>query len=126
MEWSKIALIMLKILPFLLLFSLICTANACNEEAEDLTPEDASGDLPTCIGQLVASDNSILAVRVQPVEEQLHYWLNTGAMAYDGVEYVVSDHCDTLCTIGGLRLVGTGPECATKYTGEWRDVYTRE
>jgi len=43
------------------------------------------------------------SVKRQKVVGEYHYWLNTGAMAWDGVEYIVNCDCDTVCEIGGFR-----------------------
>lgn len=53
-----------------------------------------------------------VSIRTQNVNDEKHYWLNTDARAYDGIEYVLNNACDTVCEIGGFRIP---PTCESNY-----------
>ncbi len=93
----------------LLIMFLILLNSCCKDENCESTK------LPDCIRQMidvVGHTPPLISVKMQKVDGECHYWLNTDAMAWDGFEYIVDDQCDTLCTIGGFRMP---VECMKKY-----------
>lgn len=72
---------------------------ACNK------PE-VSREMPDCIQKILEDStyrfDPILEVRVQNWRGELTYWLNTDARHYDGVEFIVNNQCDTICTYCGF------------------------
>ena len=60
-------------------------------------------------------------VRTQCVDGEAHYWLDTGAPAYDSVDYIFDSACDTVCSVGGFREAST---CLEAYDAEaWEEVW---
>lgn len=100
------------------MLTLVCILSACSK------CEETSG-LPDCIETIIANNtgyDTIKTVQVQTIDGNLHYWLETGAMSYDGTEAIVNAECDTLCTIGGWLP----PECSNNYIYEnWETIWKR-
>ncbi len=64
-----------------------------------------------------------VSIRTQLVGGETHYWLNTDARAYDGLEYILGENCDTVCSIGGLRLP---PACESEYNfDDWVIIWQK-
>ncbi len=82
--------------------------------------------LPDCINEMInrAGDSPpLVSVKMQKVDGECHYWLNTGASAWDGVEYIVNDKCDTICEIGGFRAP---LDCSKNYDfDKWEIVWEK-
>ena len=81
------------------------------------------GKLPDCIQQRIniSSKPLYLTVNMQKVNGECHYWLNTGAMAFDGAEYIVNDQCDTVCFYCGFCIP---PDCSKEYSSEdWEVIW---
>jgi hypothetical protein len=97
---------------FCILLSACCKQDDCND-----------GKLPDCIQKIIdiSSTQPFLTVKMQKVDGECHYWLNTGANAWDGVEYIVNSHCDTVCVLCGFCPT---PDCSKKYDFEnWEIVW---
>lgn len=72
---------------------------------------------PECVQAFINSTATIFKgdlwyVRAQYVGSEVHYLLETGAPAYDGVDVIVNSACDTVCTLGGRRIP---PPCEADY-----------
>lgn len=82
------------------------------------------GDLPACIEDIIEQDvnyDPIKTVRVQRISGEFHFWLNTDARHYDGVELIVNENCDTICFMCGECIP---PECLEDYKeGKWEIVW---
>ncbi len=79
----------------------------------------AQASLPTCIKTEIASD-STLVVKTQVIKGQVHYWLNTGAAAWDGPEFIVDGNCNEVCQLP----VWTLPPCFSDYNPNgWTQVW---
>ena len=80
---------------FLGLFLFSCTKqDKCDSEK-----------LPDCIQQMIGvagNEPPFNSVKRKNVDGEYHYRLNTGDMAWDGIEYIVNCDCDTVCEIGWL------------------------
>jgi hypothetical protein len=74
----------------------IFTFIACKKE------KDCS-NLSPCLEAFKSSEEA-KTIRTQTVDGETHYWLNTDARTYDGLEYILNESCDTVCSIGGFRL----------------------
>lgn len=75
--------------------------------------------IPNCIQNIINDSNStnqLKTVRVQEVNKELHYWLNTDYAHFDGVEYIVNSKCDTICGVCGECLP---PDCSENYNENW-------
>jgi len=82
-----------------------------------------SEKLPECIQQKIdiSSVQIFQTVKRKKVDGEYHYWLNTGAMAWDGVEYIVNCDCDTVCFFCGECVP---PECSKNYDfDKWEIVW---
>ncbi|MBK8565383.1 MAG: hypothetical protein IPN76_19060 [Saprospiraceae bacterium] len=87
----------------------------------------ANEKLPDCIAALVAADKeqgrmNVLKLNLNGSD---HYWLQSGAAAYDGIEYVyqvIKDgKCEEVCQMGGMRMP---PPCQKVYEGkQWELVW---
>lgn len=81
--------------------------------------------IPVCIQNTI--DDTILSmdlktVRVQNVDNELHYWMNTGVTHFDGVEYIVNSKCDTICSFCGECIPS---ECSENYDNNWKVIWER-
>ena len=94
----------LRIVLLLFIFGFLLS---CNNDEVDLS-------FPACLEELTA-DNENLVIKMQEVDGERHFWLNTGFNAFDADEYIVDENCDTVCYYGGW----INPECIEDYTGEW-------
>jgi hypothetical protein len=105
---------------FLSLIFILLLSSCCKNE------NNCNGDLPACISKIIQDDSiseSIKTIKVQNIDGECHYWLNTGAMAWDGVEYIVNDKCDTICGIGGFLI---SQDCSINYDfDKWEIVWEK-
>ncbi len=106
--------------------SILCLAVACNRD-DDLAPVGALEDAPPCVQEFVGSINSIdriyppWYVRAQRIGAETHYWLDTGAPAWDGIDRVVDGNCNEVCSFGGFRLALA---CEADYdTKAWIEIW---
>jgi hypothetical protein len=85
----------------------------------------ANEKLPDCIAALVAADKveGKMNVFKMTVNGADHYWLQSGAAAYDGIEYIYDGNCKELCTTGGMR---TPPACMAIYEGKQWELMWEE
>jgi len=61
-------------------------------------------------------------IQVQRLNNRNHYWLNDDVRFVDGIEYVVSNQCDTVCGLGGFFP----PGCASDYDAEgWEVIWSQ-
>lgn len=66
----------------------------------------ASNDPSPCLQAKLEAfklEPNAVSIRKQTVNGEIHYWLNDDARTYDGVEYILNETCDTVCSIGGFR-----------------------
>lgn len=83
----------------------------------------ANEKLPACIEQKVKEDTTEgkMVVQKMTVGGTDHYWLNSGAAAYDGVEYIFDANCKEVCQTGGFRMP---KDCMKAYEGgKWEVVW---
>ena len=56
-----------------------------------------------------------------PVNGIDHYWLQSGAAAYDGIEFIYDANCKEVCKTGGMRKP---LDCMKAYeAGKWELVW---
>lgn len=102
-------------------FLLVFVFLACNKEDDFV---DGRIQTPVCVAALyatteIAAENGLLAVYRMDVDNEFHYWLNTGAMALDGPEYIIDADCDTVCSFNMLP-----PACFSDYKDrDWELVW---
>jgi hypothetical protein len=54
-----------------------------------------------------------------------HYWLQSGAATYDGIEYVFDANCKEVCQMGGFRQ--KQPDCQKAYDkATWAVVWEED
>ncbi|MEO0899109.1 MAG: hypothetical protein AAFY71_22040 [Bacteroidota bacterium] len=105
----------MKYLPFVVLGFLLFS---CDQEGSN-----ALDDLPACVQDYI--ENADGSQKQHPIKAQRlgfkrYYWLNTGAMAFDGLEYIVDADCDTACSMGGLLP----PSCDLDFdNNNWEQVW---
>lgn len=87
----------------------------------------ANEQLPDCIMELVKADKEEAKMSVYKIEVNgnTHYWLQSGAAAYDGLEYIYevdkAGKCKEACSMGGHRMP---IPCAKVYEGkQWELVW---
>jgi hypothetical protein len=98
--------------PMAILFLLL---PSCSKDSE----------LPDCIEKLTDDPDQtelIEKVRSQTLNGEVYYWLNTGAVAYDGAEYIVNNSCDTICYFCGFCLP---PDCGVSPQDDWETIWER-
>ncbi|MBI5917750.1 MAG: hypothetical protein HY842_20455 [Bacteroidetes bacterium] len=87
--------------------------------------ETACGEIEPCLEakfeEFKASTNAI-SIRKQEVNGENHYWFNDGSTAWDGVEYILNETCDTVCYFCGECQL---PACLEDYTGSWEVVWEK-
>jgi len=102
----------LKIVCGLMLLILL---TSCNKEEM----KDTDGNLPACILAEIDADDDLI-VKTQTLNGEVHYWLNTGDLAFDGEEEIVNDLCEKVCYFGGW----TNPTCIADYDpNEWQEAW---
>jgi hypothetical protein len=83
-------------------------------------------DLPECIQNMINDLNvnsKLLSISTQTVSGEVFYRLNTGALAYDGCDYVINAQCDTVCTLCGFQMP---QECWNKYEEkQWKLIWQK-
>lgn len=83
----------------------------------------ADEKLPDCITELVKAnkDEGRMNVLKMNVNGTDHYWLQSGAAAYDGIEYIYDTNCKEVCKTGGMRKP---LDCMKVYeAGQWELVW---
>ena len=98
-----------------LVFILFLTACTNTEES-----------LPQCIEDILEDQNlstDIKTVKLQEVNGEKHYWLNTDHMYFDGVEFIVNEICDTVCGLCGECFP---PDCYYDYDmSKWEIIWSK-
>ena len=84
--------------------------------------KESKVEVPSCIMEIIDVDERVGEITIQEVDGEIHYFVSTGAMAYDGQEYIYNTDCDTLCTLGGFAPL---PDCFDIYDEEWTSIWTR-
>lgn len=110
-------------MKYTILLSIPLFALACNKKLKTVAISDA---MPTCIQDKIDGKDydgeKIIAIKYQDIEGVRHYWMHTGAMAYDGPEYIVDENCQDLCSFQGM----VRNECLEKYrAGTWSTLWER-
>ncbi|MEZ4906719.1 MAG: hypothetical protein R2771_03530 [Saprospiraceae bacterium] len=100
---------------FVLSIVLFSSLFSCNKS------ENNECTLPECIQNYIdlSSKQPFETVKMQKVDGECYYWLNTGAMAYDGVEFIVDENCDSICYIGGFAPA----ECIINFSDDWEIIW---
>ena len=109
-----------KLLALLTLTIIFLSCAKNNEDQKQ--PIDKS--IPSCIQEILddsIKSSKILDIKVQELDGELHYWLETGARAYDGTELVIDGKCNTVCRIGGWNP----PDCSFKYINNWEIIWKK-
>ncbi len=81
----------------------------------------ANETLPDCIMEKVKADKEEAKMNIlkMNINGNDHYWLQSGAAAYDGLEYVYElgkdGKCEEVCQMGGMRVP---PPCEKAYQGK--------
>ncbi len=59
--------------------------------------------IPDCVQSMIDKDTNgdILTIRVKTSNGVYNYWINTDARTWDGIEEIVNEQCDVVCTVGG-------------------------
>jgi len=108
----------MKKMPIYILLLLITACNKSNG------PIDTS--IPICVQEIldnVELSKDIRTVRVQELDNELHYWLNTDFVRFDGVEAIVNMNCDTICSFCGFCAPA---KCSSEYDEEeWITIWEK-
>ncbi|MFQ5447991.1 MAG: hypothetical protein ACE5FF_13765 [Saprospiraceae bacterium] len=104
---------------YLLIVSAFFCLIACKK---DKLPEGT----PECIQEIIEQEGgsgNLLTVKRTVVQGENHYWLNTGAMAWDGSEAIINESCDTICMLCGFCLP---PPCTSDYDNAvWETIWEK-
>lgn len=105
------------------IISILVILFSCSKESKNANIDKK---LPDCLKEVVKNRDSrreLKRIKVQEVNSELHYWLNTDASQSDGVEFIVNTNCDTICTFCGECFP---PECTTIYNyEEWITIWKK-
>ncbi len=108
------------------LFALLLFVFVACEKEDTLDIHDTETGLPVCLDEQIQTAAVVEAVifnaivKAQVVDGETHYWLNTGANAFDGDEFIVNAQCDTVCVQAGW----IPRECISAYDPEaWEIVW---
>lgn len=102
----------MKNLYILLVVLLICFISCKKNRVLDVH------DIPACVQEII-NDQPSMTIYGQAQDDEVHYWINTGASQVDGVEPIVNSSCDTVCTFGGWIV----PDCYSTYEEDaWEQV----
>lgn len=104
------------VLSVIFIAGLLFTCN--KDEGDDIEVMEVS-EIPSCILEIIDAENS-MQIHRQDINGETHYWLNTGANAYDGDEQIVNDACEEVCFYGGW----INPECTEDYIpDDWEQIF---
>jgi hypothetical protein len=92
----------------LIVFLILASIFACSKD---------SNSIPDCIQakideMLPLSSVQLKAVYKTKIDGEYHYWFNTGAVTWDGAEYIYSENCENQCSYCGFCIKD---ECIDKY-----------
>ncbi len=84
-----------------------------------------SNDIPDCIQakideMLPLSSVQLIAVYKTKIDGEDHYWFNTGAVTWDGAEYIYDKKCKQVCNYCGFCVKD---DCIDKYPGYAADKW---
>lgn len=100
----------------LLCFNILIFA-ACKKECENFEP---------CLeAKIEAFKVSPMAVSLKSIQldDATYVWFNTNATHWDGIEYILSETCDTVCYFCGEC---EGPDCADDYwNADWETFWEK-
>ena len=105
----------MKKLTFVLI---IFTFLSCDKKNGNLNSE-----LPECIKNIISNNQVFIplkTVQIQEVDGEFHYWLNTDARHFDGLESIVNNNCDTICYYCGECSF---PNCINRYNEDWQIIW---
>lgn len=112
---------------FLIIFAIVLISSCKkSDEPVEMNEPPILPDVPSCIAEII--DDPILSaslktVRVQELDNELHYWLNTDFVEVDGEEFIVNAQCDTLCFYCGFCVP---PDCTSDYTiDDWETIWEK-
>lgn len=105
-----------------LIFSVIafCLLVSCQRNDEDACK------ISTCLDEKIESFKAAteaVSLKTTSVAGETHYWFNTNATHWDGVEYILNESCDTVCYFCGECF---GPECMVDYlNADWKTIWEK-
>lgn len=115
-----------KAMKNLLWISLAILATSCCKKSDD------DGTISPCLGASPCLEAKLESFKTQPdaaaiktqiVGGETHYWLNTNATWYDGVEYILGECCDTVCFFCGQCQI---PACNDDYiNSNWETIWEK-
>lgn len=113
---------LLKFYIFLVLLSTLVYTSSCTKNSNSQCEI-----VNACLNGLIANHekNGLLAIKMQKVNSEYHYYLETGASTWDGIEYIIDAKCDTICNFGGRRIDGW-PPCYKDYDFDKWEVYWKK
>ncbi|MEL6945767.1 MAG: hypothetical protein AAFO82_24195, partial [Bacteroidota bacterium] len=99
---------------FLLLICWVLFLLSCEKSEFD-------GKIPSCIWDTFSQ--SFIDIKMQKINGEKHYWLHTGDIHIDGIEYIVNSQCDTVCIVCAECLP---PDCLSEYDDkDWKVIWKR-
>ncbi|HRX29532.1 MAG TPA: hypothetical protein P5235_09100 [Saprospiraceae bacterium] len=107
-------------MKIIIILSVVFIFNSCTKSD---APIDTS--IPNCIQEIIDDPNlskDLKTVRVQNVNKELHYWLNTDFTHFDGVEYIINSRCDTICGFCGECIPA---DCSKEYDEIWTIIWEK-
>jgi len=107
----------MKTITILILFLTLCS---CKHEDGMISPE-----LPSCIENILTDpevSGTVQLISAQNVKGRIHYLLSTGVTQSDGVEFVVNNYCDTVCSYCGECWPA---ECTKWYDESWQVIWRK-
>ena len=109
----------------LLLFAIVIISSCKKTDEPPIVNEPPPiPNVPICVSDIINDpilSLSLKTVRVQELDNELHYWLNTDFVEVDGSEFIVNDQCDTLCFLCGFCVP---PDCASDYDdANWTTIW---
>jgi len=123
-QWMKTRQVVVLLMTTLL----ITLSVACDDDDDDILIDNGGIEVlfTECIEDIIAADSTnttidtLQTIQRQNIDGEWHFWLNTGAIAYDGDEYIVNEQCDTVCYYAGW----IPQECIDNYAfNEWEIVW---
>jgi hypothetical protein len=89
----------------------------------------SSDELPECIqakidATLPLSSVQLIAVYKTNINDETHYWFNTGAVTYDGAEYIYDKDCNQVCSFCGFCVKSDCIDAYPDYSSDkWEVVW---
>ena len=108
----------------MILSIIILLMSSCDNDSNDLL-NTINTDIPVCVQGIIDNpeqSSDLKTIKVQEVNGELHYWLNTDFTHFDGVEFILNSNCNVICSFCGEYIPA---ECIDEYDTDWIIIWEK-